>query len=71
MTKQAHTPTLTCEERERRAKKWGRANGYFGRPGGWIYTTSPTNGRIRPVCQGWFTLYIRNAQTIEASREGA
>lgn len=51
-----HTTTDTSTTTEYRdgltaAKAWAKANGYSGRPGGWIYSPSG-----QPVCQGWGNL---------------
>lgn len=44
----------------RLARTWGRANGYQGRAGGWIY-----DSQGRAVVQGWTALYRRFATVIE------
>jgi len=46
----------------RRGKRYGKAHGYEGAVGGWIY--GPTNPR--PLCQGWAAFFTRSRRTIEA-----
>lgn len=48
------------DERVRKAKAYGKARGFHGKPGGWIY-----NGAGRPVCQGWLGLYFKFRRAIE------
>lgn len=43
-------------------RKWGKAHGYYGEVGGWIYYKE----REKPACQGWANLYYLNRHTIEA-----
>jgi hypothetical protein len=38
----------TLDPRTLAAKKWGKAHGYYGAQGGWIY-----NAKHKPVAQGW------------------
>ena len=42
------------------AKRWGRANGYEGREGGWIFRA----GGRAPVCQGWYAFAQMNRRRI-------
>ena len=48
------------DERIYRAKRWGKAHGYIGRSGGWIYYND------RPFCQGYGALFRRRQREIEA-----
>jgi hypothetical protein len=56
---------VTYDEATKRAKRWGKANGYAGRPGGWIYRTGPT-ATGAPICQGWNAFYWKYRRYIEA-----
>jgi hypothetical protein len=38
--------------RVKAARRWGKAHGYVGKGGGWIYGP----GQSRPLCQGWDSL---------------
>lgn len=55
---------LTYDEKVRRAKVYGKAHGYEGRTGGWIY--GPSGGRA--LCQGWEAFYRRSRVSIEQAR---
>lgn len=48
-------------EARRRGMKWGKANGYYGERGGWIYHWA----NVQPVCQGWANLYFQNRSRID------
>lgn len=61
-----------------KARKWGKAHGFYGMPGGWIYregdkrtTTLYPGGYVvqKPVCQGWAQLYKWYGHEIERYHE--
>ena len=60
MDKRNITVWFNWESRVRLARSWGRANGYKGNAGGWIYRA----GSDRAVCQGWLALYHRKYSEI-------
>lgn len=57
---------LSGDERAKRARKFGRANGFKGDRGGWIRDVNS-----QAVCQGWVAFYNRYRNAIEALREVA
>jgi hypothetical protein len=56
-----HWRLIKTSRREAAAKKWGKANGYAGARGGWIYSAT-----WRPVCQGWLAFYNQYREIILA-----
>lgn len=56
-----HGGMLYAWDRRRAAMVWGKAHGYRGELGGWIWKDGRT---AAPVCQGWTTLADRCGRTI-------
>jgi hypothetical protein len=50
--------------REATAKRWGRAHGYAGREGGFIYAADG-----KRICQGWFAFFLKFRALILADVE--
>jgi hypothetical protein len=53
---------INYSEARRRGMKWGKARGYYGERGGWIYRGTDE----RPVCQGWAKLYFHYRARIDS-----
>ena len=52
---------LSNTEKNANAKRWGKAKGYHGVVGGWIYTTDH-----KPVCQGWSAFFNKKRKLMVA-----
>lgn len=61
MTAASGEVRVSIEDREKRARKYGKAHGFRGAVGGWIYGPSG-----RPMVQGWLSFYSQNRDRIEA-----
>ena len=55
-------PTIDGNEMAKRAKRYGKAHGWGGNTGGWVF-----DERNRVIAQGWVAVYLRRWREIEGT----